>query len=101
MQASQNEVSMNIPEVEDIAKTFEQISDTLKGVSKTLEMLINLLKGTAFIGLVGNAVEAMFLEVQKKHIDQMADKAHEISEDVHNAVEAYKNGDQQGSTKFH
>jgi uncharacterized protein YukE len=101
MQATEQEVYMNIPEVQGISKTFAQISQTLTGVSKALEMLINVLKGTAFIGMVGGLAEAHFLEIMKKQIDQMAQKTEEISKDVAAAVEAYQRGDAQGATKFY
>ncbi|HZT07046.1 MAG TPA: DUF6507 family protein [Chloroflexota bacterium] len=101
MQATENEVYMNIPEVQQIAKTFAQISETLKAVSTALGVLINILKSTAFIGMVGGLAEAQFLEVIKKQIDQMAAKCDEMSKDVQAAVEAYERGDAQGATKFH
>jgi len=101
MAAAQNEVYMNIPEVEGISKSFAQISETLKGVSTALGVLINILKSTAFIGMVGGLAEAHFLEIMKRQIDQMAQKADEMSKDVQAAVEAYERGDQQGATKFY
>jgi excreted virulence factor EspC (type VII ESX diderm)/uncharacterized protein DUF6507 len=99
--AAENEVFMNIPQVQGIAKTLSQITETLRSVSKALEMLINVLKSTAFIGMVGGLAEAHFLEIMKRQIDQMADKTEELSKDVSAAVEAYERGDQQGSTKFY
>ena len=101
MQATENEVYMNVPEVQGIAKTFADVSQTLRGVSTALSALINILKTTAFIGMVGGLAEAHFLEVMKKQIDTMADKCDEMSKDVTAAVEVYERGDAQGATKFH
>jgi len=101
MQATQNEVYMNIPEVQGIAKTFANVSETLRGISTALQTLIMILKSTAFIGMVGGLAEAHFLEIMKRQIDQMADKTEEMSKDVTAAVEAYERGDAQGATKFH
>jgi hypothetical protein len=92
---------MNIPEVQGIAQTFATICEVLKGVSKALEVLINILYSTAFIGLVGGLAQAHFLEIMKRQLDQMAEKADELSKDVTAAVEAYSRGDAQGATKFH
>lgn len=98
---AQNEVYMNIPEVEDIAKTFATVSDVLKGVATAIGVLINILYSTAFIGLVGGLAQAHFLEIMKRQLDQMADKAEEISQDVSAAVQAYERGDAAGATKFY
>ena len=97
---SQNEVYMNIPEVQGIAKTFATISEVLNGVVVALDVLINILRATAFVGMVGGLAQAHFMEIMKRQLDQMADKCEEISKDVSAAVEAYQRGDQQGATKF-
>jgi len=94
-------VYMNIPQVQGIAQTFTQINETLRAVSTALGVLIDILKATAFIGLVATLAEAHFLEIMKRQIDQMADKAEELSKDVTAAVEAYERGDATGATKFH
>ncbi len=101
MQAAQNEVYMDIPAVQGIAKTLMAVSETLKAVSVALGVLIQMLKATAFVGLVGNLAEAAHLEVIKRQIDQVAQKTEEMSKDVSAAVDAYERGDQQGSTKFY
>jgi hypothetical protein len=92
---------MNVPEVQDIAKTISTVSDVLKGVSTALGVIANLLKATAFVGLVGNLAEAHFIEVVKKQLDDMASKCSQLSKDVQDAVQAYQNGDAEGSQKFH
>jgi hypothetical protein len=92
---------MNIPEVQNISKTFARITDVLKGVSQALQVLIDTLKATAFIGLVGGLAEAHFLEIMKKQLDQMAQKTDELSKDVAAAVQAYERGDEQGATRFY
>jgi hypothetical protein len=97
---AQDQVYMNIPEVEGIAKTFATVTEVLKGVSTALAALIQILYATAFVGLVGGMVQARFLEVMKRQIDQMAEKTEEISQDVTAAVQAYQRGDAQGATKF-
>jgi hypothetical protein len=98
---AQAEVYMRIPDVQGIAKTLGTVSEVLKGVATALGVLINILKSTAFVGLVGGLVEAHFLEVMKKQLEQMAAKCEQMGKDVTAAVEAYARGDQQGATKFH
>ncbi|HLZ30975.1 MAG TPA: type VII secretion target [Chloroflexota bacterium] len=98
---TQNTVYMNIPEVQNISKTFATLNQVLNGVSQALGVLIDTLKATAFIGMVGGLAEAHFLEIMKKQLDQMAAKFDELSKDVKAAVDAYERGDEQGATKFH
>ncbi|HEY3061498.1 MAG TPA: type VII secretion target [Chloroflexota bacterium] len=98
---ARQEVYMNIPEVQNISKTFARITDVLRGVSQALQVLIDTLKATAFIGLVGGLAEAHFLEIMKKQLDQMAQKTDELSKDVAAAVQAYERGDEQGATRFY
>lgn len=95
------EVYMDIPEVENIAKKFDEISDVLDTVAKVLDALANLLKSTAFIGLVGGAVLLMVIEFLKPRIEEMAKKCAEISRDVTASVRAYERGDAQGATRFY
>jgi hypothetical protein len=92
---------MNIPEVQNISKTFATLNQVLNGVSQALTVLIDTLKATAFIGLVGGLAEAHFLEIMKKQLDQMAAKCDELSKDVKAAVDAYERGDEQGATRFY
>jgi uncharacterized membrane protein YgaE (UPF0421/DUF939 family) len=98
---AQDEVYMDIPAVEGIARTFGQVSEVLKGVVTALDVLINILYSTAFVGAVGGMVVAHFMEIMKRQLDQMAEKTEEISGDVSAAVEAYQRGDQTGATKFY
>jgi division protein CdvB (Snf7/Vps24/ESCRT-III family) len=98
---AQNTVYMNIPDVQNIAKTFATLNQILNAVSQALQVLIDTLKATAFIGLVGGLAEAHFLEIMKKQLDQMAAKFDELSKDVKAAVDAYERGDEQGATKFY
>ncbi len=96
-----DEVYMDIPAVRDIAKTFGNVSDVLKNVSQVLQVLIDTLKATAFIGLVGGLAVAHFMEMIKPYIDKMAEKCAELKSDVTASVDAYERGDAQGATKFY
>jgi hypothetical protein len=94
-------VFMDVDAVRNFSKNFNNISQVLKGVSRTLEMLMNTLRATAFIGLVGGAVVAQYIEFIKPQIDQMADKCEELSGDLSASADAYERGDELGSTRFH
>ena len=96
-----DEVYMDVPAVRNMAKAFGTISEVLQGVVKVLEMLIMTLKTTAFIGLVGGAAVAQFLEMIKPHIEDLAEKCEEISGDLDKSVDAYERGDALGATRFY
>ncbi|HRV91766.1 MAG TPA: WXG100 family type VII secretion target [Anaerolineae bacterium] len=96
-----NEVYMNVPEVRAIAKTFNTLNDVLQGVLKALEAIVTLLKGAAFMGLVGASSIAYFVESLKPPIEEMADKFEELNKDLNQSVDAYENGDEQGATRFY
>lgn len=100
MAATDSEVYMDVPAVQDIAKTFQQVTEVLKGIITALDVLINVLNTTAFMGAVGGAAVAHFMEVMKRQLEQVADQTEELSKDVSQAVEAYQRGDAQGATKF-
>lgn len=93
-------VSMKIPEVEAMAKSFATISDVLNTVAKALQALILILKTTAFIGLVGGYAIAQYLETIKPYIEQIAEKCSKISQGITASVEAFKNGDDLGAEPF-
>lgn len=99
--ASGDEIFMDAPAVQNMAKTLGQVSQVLDNVGKVLDMLSNTLKATAFIGLVGGMVVAQFIDAVSPFIKEMADKCEELNQDVMKSVEAYMKGDAQGATKFH
>ena len=94
-------VYMDIPAVKNISQQFGIIGDVLKTVAKTLEALSNILKTTAFIGLVGGMALAHIIDMVKPYIQQMADKCQELKKDVMDSVLAYERGDAQGATRFY
>lgn len=95
------EVYMDIPEVRNIAKKFDEISDVLNAVAKVLEGLLMVLKATAFIGMVGGYILIQFIELVKPKIEEMARKCAELSRDVTASVNAYERGDALGATRFY
>jgi len=95
------QVYMDIPAVKNIANTLGKVSQVLKGVSKTLEALANVLKTTAFVGLVGGGAVLAVIEMIKPYIKKMADKSAELKKDVTDSVNAFERGDIQGATRFY
>jgi hypothetical protein len=96
-----DEVYMDVDAVRNMATQFQNISDILKQVCQALEVLSNMLKATAFIGLVGGAVMLQFIEFIKPHIEDISEKCAEIHTDLNDAAEAFVRGDQAGALRFH
>jgi len=95
------DVYMDIPKVRDLSKKFGEIGQQLEQISKAMEMTIALLKTSAFMGNVGGAVQAQYLESVKPQVDGFGKKCAELGEDLEKSVKAYENGDALGATKFH
>lgn len=93
-------VFMDIPAVRDMGKRFETIGETLEMVSTILENLMTVLKVTAFVGLVGGAAVANYLEQFKPIIDKLAEKCREMSQDLEKSATAYENNDAATSRYF-
>ncbi len=96
-----DQVYMDVPAVRQIAKNFGQIGEVLDNVAKVLEALVNILRGTAFIGMVGGLAVAQFIDMIRPQIEQMAEKCRELNKDLDFSVNAYERGDTQGATKFY
>lgn len=96
-----NEIYMDIPAVRGMAKKFGDIGQVLENVNKVLETLSHTLKAVAFIGFVGTAVAAMYIDMIKPYVKQMADKCVELGKDLSTSVDAYERGDATGATRFH
>ncbi len=93
-------IYMDTEAVQGIANGFRSASDTLSAVSTGLEAAIAILQATAFLGMIGNAALAHYLEGIKPHVDRLSQKCGEIETDLYAAIAAYINGDYSGSTHF-
>ncbi len=93
-------IEMMVPEVAKIAKTINTVGQVLKTVCKVLEVLSTTLKATAFIGLVGGAAIANYIDQQRPLIEKMAEKCIEITQDVNTAIKNFQNQDFTASGRF-
>lgn len=100
MDSSQG-VYMDIPAVRGMAKTFGTIADVLQAVNKAMQTLSNILKATAFVGLVGGYAVAQYIDSIRPQIEDMAEKCEELDKDLKASADAYERGDELGSTRFH
>ncbi len=95
------EVYMDVPKVMEFGKRFEDIGEVLEGVSNAMEVMMNVLKATAFIGFFGGMALERYLAQLKPIIDNLAEKTNELGGDLAASARAYQNGDAMGSTRFH
>ena len=98
---SQQGVYMDTDAVRGIAKNFGTIGEILQTVNKGMETLSNILKATAFVGLVGGYAVAHYIDSIRPQIEEIAEKCDELNQDLEASVDAYERGDELGSTRFH
>lgn len=91
---------MDLNRVRNFSGMFGQIGEVLQTVTKVLEGLCMTLKTTAFIGMVGGAVVARFLEMIKPHIENIAEKCGELSQDLDNSAQAVEDCDTDIANRF-
>lgn len=96
-----DEVFMDTDAVENLARRLAQIADLLRRVAKILEQLMNILRTTAFIGLVGGYAVERYLAFIKPQIENLAAFMDENSAELKVAVQRYINGDKQGACRFY
>ena len=100
MDSSQG-VYMDTEAVRGMAKSFGSIGDVLQAVNKAMQTLSNVLKATAFVGLIGGYAVAQYIDSIRPQIEEMAEKCEELDKDLAASVDAYERGDELGSTRFH
>ena len=93
-------VYMDTEAVLGMGDQFGNFGDILEGVDSALLTAMDILKATAFIGLVGGFAVEQFLAQIEPIVKQMADKCKELKLDLIGAVVSYRDGDDSGSQKF-
>jgi hypothetical protein len=100
MNSSQG-VYMDTDAVRGMAKSFGTIGDVMQAVNKAMQTLSNVLKATAFVGLVGGYAVAQYIDSIRPQIEDIAEKCEELNKDLEASANAYERGDELGSTRFH
>jgi type II secretory pathway component PulF len=95
-----DEVFMDIPRVEQMAKSFQTFGSVLEGVGKALLAISIALKATAWLSLGATAAAAAFVDRIRPNVDKAGQKMHELSGDINSAIKAYRDGDLSGSKRF-
>ncbi len=95
-----DEVYMDIPQVQEMVKSFKTFGDVLDGVAKAVEALALVMHAAAWISLGCTEAIARYLDSIKPNITKAAAKMRELSGDIAGAIKAYQEGDRTGSTRF-
>lgn len=94
------EVYMDIPAVENMAKSFKTFSVVLKGVAKALLAISIAMKATAWISFGATAAAAAYADRIRPNVEKAGAKMEELASDITGAIKAYRDGDRSGSQRF-
>jgi len=95
-----DEVFMDIPQVQNMAKNFKGFGDVLDGIAKAMEAISATLKATAWLSLGATYAAAQYIDRIQPNVKKAADKMRELSGDLESAIRAYRDGDFSGSRRF-
>jgi hypothetical protein len=95
-----NEVYMDIPQVQNMAKGFKGFGDVLDAVAKAMEAISASLKATAWLSLGATYAAAQYIDRIKPNVQKAANKMRELSGDLESAIRSYRDGDNSGSRRF-
>jgi len=94
------EVFMEIPAVEDVQKKFQGMADVTQTISNILRIAADILRATAFFGMIGNMILAWYTDQIRNIVDQLHQMSLTIAEGVGGAIRSYRDGDNSGSQLF-
>jgi hypothetical protein len=93
-------VQMDYAVVGDVSKGFGTARDVLNTVGKVLEVLIGILRATAFFSMGTSAALAQYLDNIKQKVQNLAQLCQKFSDNLARAINDHKKGDVQGKTYF-
>lgn len=93
-------VQMDYAVVGEVSKGFSTSEQVLTTVGKVLEVLIGILRATAFFSAGTSLALANYLDVIKGKVNNLAKICKEFSGDLARAIDDHKKGDVQGKRYF-
>jgi hypothetical protein len=84
----------------EVSKGFGTAADILTQAGKVLEVLIGLLRATAFFSAGTSLALANYLDVIKGKVNNLAKICKEFNGDLARAIDDHKKGDVQGKKYF-
>jgi hypothetical protein len=91
---------MDTEYVLQMSQRFGQISNICNTIVNIVNTIQQILRASAFIGMIGNYAAASTLEPFKKGLKELGDKLGEVGRDVASARDMFINGDTKGSKRF-
>ena len=95
-----DEVFMDIPQVESMAKSFTAFGDILDNVAKAMSALSMSLKAAAWFSFGATAAAAAYIDRIEPNVKKAGAKMRELNDDIVSAVASYRDGDNSGSRRF-
>lgn len=95
-----DEVFMDIPQVENMAKSFQTFGDVLDGIAKAMEAISAALKASAWVSFGATAAAAAYIDRIQPNVKKAGAKMRELNSDLQSAIKAYQFGDYSGSRRF-
>jgi hypothetical protein len=86
--------------ISEVSKGFGTAADVLTTVGKVLEVLIGILRATAFFSAGTSLALANYLDVIKGKVNNLAKICNEFSGDLARAIDDHKKGDVKGKRYF-
>ena len=93
-------VQMDYAVIGDVSKGFGTAANVLTTVGKVLEVLVGILRATAFFSMGTSLALAQYLDNIKGKVNNLAKICNEFSGDLGNAIGDHKRGDVQGKRYF-
>lgn len=95
-----DEVFMDIPQVESMAKSFNTFGDVLDAAAKALSALSSALHASAWFSFGATEAAAQYVDRIEPNVKNAASKMRELNGDILSAVASYRDGDNSGSQRF-
>ena len=95
-----DEVFMDVPQVQNISKSFGTFAEVLDDVAKALQVIATVLHATAWLSLGATEALARYLDLIQPNFKTAAETMRTLSGDITSAINAYVTGDQSGSKHF-
>ena len=93
-------IKMDYAVIGDVSKGFGTARDVLNTVGKVLEVLVGILRATAFFSFGTSAALAQYLDTIKQKVNNLAKICQEFSTDLARAMGDHKKGDVTGKRYF-
>jgi len=97
---STDEVYMDIPQVENMSKSFNTFGEILSAAATALNAISISLKATAWLSFGATAAAAQYIDQIQPRVKGAGDEMKTISGDITSAINAYRTGDTSGSNRF-